>query len=231
MLKSHKNNLQVIYEDNHIVIINKRPGDIVQGDKTGDDPLNEIVKQYIKDKYNKPGEVFLGVVHRIDRVTSGAVIFARTGKALTRLNKMLQDHEIKKTYWAVVDKNKLAKSGELIHYLVRNSKQNKSYAHDKIVPNSKKAILEYRVEKELERYQLLEVNLKTGRHHQIRSQLSKVGFPIKGDVKYGFKRANKDLSVHLHARKIEFIHPVKKEKISLIADMPNDPVWNACKLK
>ena len=229
MQRSDKDNLQVVYEDNHIIVVNKRAGDIVQGDKTGDKPLSDIVKEYIKEKYNKPGLVFLGVIHRIDRVTSGLVIFARTDKALTRLNKMLQDHEIKKTYWAIVDKKPLAKEAELIHYLVRNPKQNKSYAHDKIVPNSKKAILSYVVVKELDRYQLLEVNLKTGRHHQIRSQLSKIEFPIKGDVKYGFKRANKDLSVHLHARMIEFIHPVKKEIISLVADLPNDPIWNACK--
>ena len=229
MQKSNKENLQVIYEDNHIIVVNKRAGDIVQGDKTGDKPLSDIVKEYIKEKYNKPGNVYLGVVHRIDRVTSGIVIFARTDKALTRLNKMLQTHdEIKKTYWAVVDKKPIAKEAELVHFLVRNAKQNKSYAHDKIVPNSKKAILNYKVIKELDRYQLLEINLKTGRHHQIRSQLSKIGFPIKGDVKYGFKRANKDLSIHLHARMIEFIHPVKKEPISLIADLPNDPIWNAC---
>ena len=228
MQRSDKDNLQVIYEDNHIIVVNKRAGDIVQGDKTGDKPLSEIVKEYIKEKYNKPGLVFLGVIHRIDRVTSGIVIFARTDKALTRLNKMLQDHEIKKTYWAIVDKKPLAKEAELVHYLLRNSKQNKSYAHTKIVPNSKKAILSYKLIKELDRYQLLEVNLKTGRHHQIRSQLSKINFPIKGDVKYGFKRANKDLSVHLHARMIEFIHPVKKEIISLIAQLPNDPIWNAC---
>ncbi len=229
MQKSNKENLQVIYEDNHIIVVNKRAGDIVQGDKTGDKPLSDIVKEYIKEKYNKPGNVYLGVVHRIDRVTSGIVIFARTDKALTRLNKMLQTHdEIKKTYWAIVDKKPIAKEAELVHFLVRNAKQNKSYAHDKIVPNSKKAILNYKVIKELDRYQLLEINLKTGRHHQIRSQLSKIGFPIKGDVKYGFKRANKDLSIHLHARMIEFIHPVKKEPISLIADLPNDPIWNAC---
>ncbi len=228
MQRSDKDNLQVIYEDNHIIVVNKRAGDIVQGDKTGDIPLSEVVKEYLKDKYNKPGLVFLGVIHRIDRVTSGLVIFARTGKALTRLNKMLQDHEIKKTYWAVVDKKPLQKEAELTHYLLRNSKQNKSYAHDKLVPDSKKAILSYVLIKELDRYQLLEVNLKTGRHHQIRSQLSKIGFPIKGDVKYGFKRANKDLSIHLHARMIEFVHPVKKETISLIAPLPNDPVWNAC---
>lgn len=230
MQRSNKDNLQVIYEDNHIIVVNKRPGDIVQGDKTGDKPLSEIVKEYIKEKYNKPGNVYLGVVHRIDRVTSGIVIFARTDKALSRLNKMLQSHEeIKKTYWAVVDKKPIAKQAELVHFLVRNAKQNKSYAHDKLVPNSKKAILNYKVVKELDRYQLLEINLKTGRHHQIRSQLSKIGLPIKGDVKYGFKRANKDLSIHLHARKIEFIHPVKKETISLVSQAPNDPIWNACK--
>jgi 23S rRNA pseudouridine1911/1915/1917 synthase len=231
MQHSNKDNLQVVYEDNHIIVINKRAGDIVQGDKTGDKPLSDVVKEYIKEKYNKPGKVYLGVIHRIDRVTSGLVIFARTEKALTRLNKMLQNHEIKKTYWAIVDKKPLKKNDELIHYMVRNAKQNKSYAHDKIVPNSKKAILSYEVIKKLDRYQLLEINLKTGRHHQIRSQMSKIGFPLKGDVKYGFKRANKDLSVHLHARKIEFIHPVKKEQVLLIADLPNDPIWNACKQK
>ncbi len=228
MQRSNKDNLQVIYEDNHIIVVNKRAGDIVQGDKTGDKPLSDIVKEYIKEKYNKPGEVYLGVIHRIDRVTSGIVVFARTDKALTRLNKMLQNHEIKKTYWAVVDKRNIPKEKELTHYLLRNPKQNKSYAHDKVVPNSKKAILSYVVIRELERYQLLEVNLKTGRHHQIRSQLSKIGFPIKGDVKYGFKRSNKDLSIHLHARLIEFIHPVKKEKIYLKAKLPHDPIWNAC---
>ncbi|MCK5781053.1 MAG: RluA family pseudouridine synthase [Flavobacteriales bacterium] len=228
MLRSDKENLQVLFEDNHIIIVNKRAGDIVQGDKTGDKSLSEVVKEYIKDKYNKPGEVFLGVVHRIDRVTGGAVIFARTGKALARLNKMLQDHEIKKTYWAIVNKETLANEGELSHFLVRNSKQNKSYAYDKIVPNSKKAILSYKILKKLDRYQLLEINLKTGRHHQIRCQLSKIGFPIKGDVKYGFKRANKDLSVNLHARMIEFIHPVKLEQVSIVAPTPKDPVWDAC---
>ena len=231
MCRSDKNNLEVIFEDNHIIVINKRAGDIVQGDKTGDKPLSDIVKEYIKDKYNKPGEVFLGVIHRIDRVTSGIVIFARTGKALTRLNKMLQDHEIKKTYWAVVDKKALPKEGELTHYLLRNQRQNKSYAHDKIVPDSKKAILSYKMIKELDRYQLLEINLKTGRHHQIRSQLSKIGFPIKGDVKYGSKRSNKDLSIHLHASTIEFIHPVKKERIYLKSSLPNDAIWNACAVK
>lgn len=228
MKKSNKNNLQIIFEDNHLIVINKRSGDIVQGDKTGDKPLSDIIKEYIKEKYNKPGDVFLGVVHRIDRVTTGAVIFARTGKALVRLNKMFQNNEVKKSYLAIVDKKPIEKQGELVHYLVKNSKQNKSYAYDKLVPNAKKAILNYKLEKELDRYQLLSIDLKTGRHHQIRSQLSKIGFPIKGDVKYGFKRANKDLSVHLHAYKMSFLHPVKKEIISLVAKLPNDVVWKAC---
>lgn len=227
MQQSNKDNLKVVYEDNHIIIVNKRAGDIVQGDKTGDKPLSEIVKEYIKEKYNKPGKVYLGVVHRLDRVTSGLVIFARTDKALTRLNKMLQNHEIKKTYWAIITKGIVKKEDKLVHYLVRNQKQNKSYAYDKVVPDSKKAILSYVTLKELDRYQLLEINLETGRHHQIRAQLTKIGASIKGDVKYGFKRSNKDLSIHLHARKIEFIHPVSKELIYYEAKAPNDPIWNA----
>lgn len=228
MLRSDKNNLQVIYEDNHIIVVNKRAGDIVQGDKTGDRPLSEVVKEYIKDKYNKPGNVYLGVVHRLDRVTSGAVIFARTDKALTRLNKMLVNHEIKKTYWAIVESKAMKKSDTLVHYLQRNPTKNKSFAYDKLVPDSKKAILHYQVIKVLDKYSLLEINLETGRHHQIRSQLSKISFPIKGDVKYGFKRANKDLSINLHARSLEFMHPIKKEVIKLEAEVPNDNLWLAC---
>lgn len=225
---SNKENLQILYEDNHIIAINKRVGDIVQGDKTGDIPLSEIIKQYIAEKYNKPGAVFLGVVHRLDRPTSGIVIFARTTKALSRLNKLFSERKTQKTYWAIVKNIPPKSSDTLIHYLLRNPKQNKSYANSNEVPNSKKAILDYRVVKKLDRYSLLEIDLKTGRHHQIRSQLSAIGCSIKGDLKYGFDRSNKDGGIHLHSRKLVFIHPVKKEEISIVAPTPNDPVWNAC---
>ena len=221
-------NLQILYEDNHLIAVNKRPGDIVQGDKTGDKPLSEIVKQYIKEKYNKPGNVYLGVAHRLDRPTSGIVVFAKSSKALPRLNKLFAEKEAKETYWAVV-KNTPPKTHEtLTHWLKRNTKQNKSYANKKEVPDSKKAVMDYEIIKKLDNYFLLEIDLKTGRHHQIRSQLTAIGCPIKGDLKYGFDRSNKDGSIHLHARKLMFIHPVKKEKLELIAPPPNDPVWNAC---
>ena len=221
-------NLQILYEDNHLIAVNKRPGDIVQGDKTGDMPLSEIVKQYIKEKYNKPGNVYLGVAHRLDRPTSGIVVFAKSSKALPRLNKLFAEKEAKKTYWAVV-KNMPPKTRDtLTHWLKRNTKQNKSYANKKEVPDSKKAGLDYEIIKKLDNYFLLEIDLITGRHHQIRSQLTAIGCPIKGDLKYGFDRSNKDGSIHLHARKLMFIHPVKKEKLELIAPPPNDPVWNAC---
>ena len=225
---SNKDNLQVIYEDNHIIAINKRVGDIVQGDKTGDTPLSEVVKQYISEKHNKPGAVFLGVVHRLDRPTSGIVVFARTTKALSRLNKLFSERKTEKTYWAIVKNSPPKSSDTLIHFLKRNPKQNKSYAHKNEVPDSKKAILDYRVLKKLDRYSLLEIDLKTGRHHQIRSQLSAIGCSIKGDLKYGFSRSNKDGGIHLHARKLSFVHPVKKEEITLLASTPKDPVWNAC---
>jgi 23S rRNA pseudouridine1911/1915/1917 synthase len=225
---SNHENLQVIYEDNHIIAINKRVGDIVQGDKTGDVPLSEIVKQYLADKYNKPGSVFLGVVHRLDRPTSGIVVFARTTKALTRLNKLFSERKTQKTYWAIVKNTPPKKADTLIHFLKRNPKQNKSYANKNEVLDSKKAILDYLVIKSLDRYSLLEIDLKTGRHHQIRSQLTAIGCPIKGDLKYGFDRSNKDGGIHLHARKLVFIHPVKKEEISIVAPTPIDPVWNAC---
>ncbi|MDY8138928.1 RluA family pseudouridine synthase [Aquimarina sp. 2201CG5-10] len=225
---SNKNNLQVLYEDNHIIVINKRPGDIVQGDKTGDKPLSEIVKEYIADKYNKPGAVYLGVVHRLDRPTSGIVVFARTSKALPRLNKLFANKEAQKTYWAVV-KNKPPKDSDLLtHWLKRNPKQNKSYAHKNEVPDSKKAILEYTTIKKLDSYYALEVDLHTGRHHQIRSQLSSIGCSIKGDLKYGANRSNKDGSIHLHARKLTFIHPVKKEPLTILAPPPTDPIWDDC---
>lgn len=221
-------NLQILYEDNHLIAVNKRPGDIVQGDKTGDMPLSEIVKQYIKEKYNKPGNVYLGVAHRLDRPTSGIVVFAKSSKALPRLNKLFAEKEAKKTYWAVV-KNMPPKTRDtLTHWLKRNTKQNKSYANIKEVPDSKKAVLDYEIIKKLDNYFLLEIDLKTGRHHQIRAQLTAIGCPVKGDLKYGFDRSNKDASIHLHARKLMFIHPVKKEKLELLAPPPNDPVWNAC---
>lgn len=225
---SNKDNLQVIYEDNHIIVINKRVGDIVQGDKTGDTPLSEVVKQYVSEKYNKPGAVFLGVVHRLDRPTSGIVVFARTTKALSRLNKLFSERKTQKTYWAIVKNNPPKSEDTLIHFLKRNPKQNKSYAHKNEVPDSKKAILDYRVLKKLDRYSLLEIDLKTGRHHQIRSQLSAIGCSIKGDLKYGFDRSNKDGGIHLHARRLSFIHPVKKEELVFVADTPKDAVWDAC---
>ena len=224
---STKNNLQILHEDNHILVVNKRVGDIVQGDKTGDKPLNEIVKEYIKDKYNKPGEVFLGVVHRLDRPTTGIVVFARTSKALTRMNELFSNRETQKTYWAIV-KNKPSKTQDkLVHYLKRNEKNNTSKAHLKEVPESKLASLDYTIIKELQNYFALEINLHTGRHHQIRAQLAAIGSPIKGDLKYGFDRSNPDGGIHLHARKLIFIHPVTKEDIALIAPVPNDSIWNA----
>lgn len=225
---SNKDNLQVLYEDNHVIVVNKKPGDIVQGDKTGDKPLSEVIKAYLKEKYNKPGNVYLGVVHRLDRPTSGIILFARTSKALPRLNKIFKEKEAKKTYWAIVKNAPPKESDTLTHFLKRNPKQNKSYAHIKEVPDSKKGILDYKILKKLDNYFLLEIDLHTGRHHQIRSQLSAIGCPIKGDLKYGFDRSNKDGSIHLHARKLQFIHPVKKENIDIIAPVPEgDPIWKA----
>lgn len=225
---STKENLQVLHEDNHIIVVNKRAGDIVQGDKTGDKPLSDVVKEYIKEKHNKPGNVFLGTVHRLDRPTSGIVIYARTSKALERLNKMLRDKTIKKTYWAVVQQQPQKAEDTLINYLKKNPKNNKSTAYTKEAEGSKKAILHYKTLKKLDNYSLLEIDLETGRHHQIRVQLSNTGAIIKGDLKYGAKRSNKDGSIHLHARKIEFTHPVSKELIKITAPTPSDPVWDAC---
>jgi len=228
-MHSTPENLNVIYEDNHIIVINKRSGDIVQGDKTGDLPLSEIVKKYIATKYNKPGAVYLGVVHRLDRPTSGIVIFARTSKALSRLNKMFAERQTQKTYWALVKNAPPAEQGTLTHYLKRNPKQNKSYAHKNEVPDSKKAILDYRVIKKLKTFFLLEIDLHTGRHHQIRAQLTAIGCPIKGDLKYGFDRSNKGGSISLLSRKLTLTHPVKKEEMSFIADIPEgNAVWKAC---
>lgn len=224
---SDKNNLDVLYEDNHIIAVNKRVGDIVQGDKTGDKPLSDVVKEYIKDKYGKPGEVFLGVVHRLDRPTTGLVIFARTSKALTRLNELFKNRETQKTYWAVV-KNKPPKQQDtLVHYLKRNEKNNTSKAHTKEVAESKEARLDYTIIKELNNYFALEINLHTGRHHQIRAQLAAIGSPIKGDLKYGFDRSNPDGGIHLHARKLMFTHPVTKEVVTVTAPVPDDVIWKA----
>lgn len=218
--------MTVVYEDNHIIIVNKASSEIVQGDKTGDKPLADIVKDYLKDKYQKPGNVFVGVTHRLDRPVSGLVIFAKTSKALSRLNEMFKNSEVKKTYWAIVKNAPRETEAELTHFLVRNEKQNKSYAYDKEVPNSKKAILNYRLIGKSQNYYLLEVDLKTGRHHQIRCQLAKMGCPIKGDLKYGFSRSNPDGSISLHARYVRFIHPVSKELIEVSAPVPNDSLWN-----
>lgn len=225
---SNSSNLQVIYEDNHIIVVNKRAGDIVQGDKTGDKPLSDVVKEYIAEKHNKPGKVYLGVVHRLDRPTTGIVLFAKTSKALPRLNKLFAEKTAHKTYWALVKNTPPKTEDTLIHWLKKNPKNNKSTAYRKEIDASKKAILHYKTLKKLDNFYLLEINLETGRHHQIRVQLSTIGCSIKGDLKYGFDRSNKDASISLHARRLEFIHPVKKERISLEADLPNDPLWKAC---
>ncbi|HEY9542513.1 RluA family pseudouridine synthase [Prevotella sp.] len=217
--------MQVVFEDNHIIIVYKESGEIVQGDKTGDTPLSETVKAYIKEKYHKPGNVFLGVVHRLDRPVSGLVVFAKTSKALSRLNSMFRNGEVHKTYWAIT-KNKPAQSeGTLVNWLVRNEKQNKSYAYDHEVPDSKKSILKYREIAHTDNYTLLEIILLTGRHHQIRCQLAHMGCPIKGDLKYGAKRSNPDGSISLLSHHVEFTHPVSKEPISVDSPLPNDNLW------
>ena len=225
--------MEVVYEDNHIIIVNKQSGEIVQGDKTGDRPLSDIVKDYIKEKYQKPGAVFLGVVHRLDRPVSGLVVFARTSKALTRLNKMFAEGQVHKTYWAIVERGEKPEvRGEwrtLENWIVRNEQQNKSYAYDHEVPRSKHALLRYRTIGVGERYDLVEVQLMTGRHHQIRCQLSTMGCPIKGDLKSGAKRSNPDGSISLNAHRIEFIHPVSKEKICLESPLPDDNLWQSLK--
>ncbi|MXO32853.1 RluA family pseudouridine synthase [Apibacter sp. B2912] len=221
---------QILFEDNHIIIINKKAGQLVQGDKTGDISLLDEVKSYIKQKYSKPGNVFAGLVHRIDRPTSGIVIFAKTSKALTRLTEMIKKREIKKTYWAVVKKNEIPETQRLVHYLKKNEKNNKAiiFNSSSTQSGSKKAILTYKIIKKSDHYLLLEIDLETGRHHQIRAQLSAIKCPIKGDLKYGADRSNSDGSIHLLARKIEFIHPIKKEKIVLKAPVPeNDNLWKS----
>lgn len=219
--------MTVLYEDNHIIIVNKTCSEIVQGDKTGDKPLSEIVKEYLKEKYNKPGNVFCGVTHRLDRPTSGVVVFAKTSKALSRLNEMFKTKDIKKTYWAIVKNTPKQPEGSLINYLVRNEKQNKSYAYDIEKPSSKLAVLHYKLIAQSDKYNLLEIDLETGRHHQIRCQLAKIGCPIKGDLKYGAERSNPDGGISLHARRISFIHPVSKELIDITAPLPDDKLWNA----
>lgn len=218
--------MQVLYEDNHIIVVYKESGEIVQGDKTGDKPLSETIKAWIKEKYAKPGNVFLGVVHRLDRPVSGLVVFAKTSKALSRLNDMFRKGEVKKTYWAMVQTPPAEPEGTLTNWLVRNEKQNKSYAYDHEVPNAKKAILKYKTVGQTEHYTLLEVNLLTGRHHQIRCQLSAIGCPIKGDLKYGARRSNPDGSISLLSRTVEFIHPVSKKNISVVSPLPAEKVWD-----
>ena len=219
--------MQVIYEDNHIIIVSKATGEIVQGDKTGDIPLSDTVKQYIKEKYQKPGNVFLGVVHRLDRPVSGLVVFAKTSKALARLNEMFRVGDVHKTYWAIVKNRPAVEEDTLTHWIVRNEKQNKSYAYDKEVKNSKKAVLHYRLISSSTNYHLIEVQLFTGRHHQIRCQLAKIGCPIKGDLKYGAPRSNPDGSISLLSRHVEFVHPVSKETISCDAPLPETDIWRS----
>ena len=225
---SNHYNLQVLFEDNHLIVINKRPGDIVQGDKTKDTPLSEIVKEYLKIKYDKPGKVYLGVIHRIDRPTSGLVIFAKTSKSLSRMNLMLKDHAIQKTYWAITQNKPEEESDKLIHWLRKNEKNNKSTYFSKETENAKKAILNYKIIKELDNYFLLEITMESGRHHQIRCQLQAIGCPIKGDIKYGSKRTNKDGGIDLHARNIKFMHPVSKKQINITAPLKDQKIWQNC---
>lgn len=220
--------MTVLYEDNHIIAVNKNSSEIVQGDKTGDEPLSETIKKYLKEKYNKPGEVFCGVTHRLDRPVSGVVLFAKTSKALTRLNEMFRTQEVKKTYWAIVKEKPTQSEGRLEHFLLRNEKQNKSVAHVKMVPNAKAAALSYKLIAQSDTYYLLDIQLETGRHHQIRCQLAKMGCPIKGDLKYGFPRSNPNGGISLHARNVEFIHPVSKQLIQITAPVPtDDKLWLA----
>lgn len=217
---------RILFEDNHLIAVNKLPSEIVQGDKTGDMPLSEEVKAYLKKKYDKPGNVFTGVIHRIDRPVSGVTIFAKTGKALSRMNELVKSRGIKKTYWAIVKQKPPESKATLVHHLLRNEKKNKSFAYPKPVENSKEAILEYKLIAQSKDYFLLEVDLKTGRHHQIRAQLAALGCPIKGDLKYGFPRSNPDGSISLHARSLAFEHPVKNEPVKIIADPPDEVLWN-----
>ena len=217
--------IEVLYEDNHVIVVNKKPSDIVQGDKTGDVTMPDKIKEFLKVKYDKPGNVFCGVVHRLDRPTSGAVVFAKTSKALSRLNEQFRSKDTNKVYWAVVEKAPNTTSGQLEHFLLKNEKQNKSYVHAKEVNGSKKAILSYKLKASSDKYHLLEVNLDTGRHHQIRAQLAHIGCIIKGDLKYGAKRSNPDGSIHLHARFLDFDHPTTKERVKVVAPVPEDALW------
>jgi 23S rRNA pseudouridine1911/1915/1917 synthase len=217
--------LQVLHEDNHVIVVNKRPSDIVQGDKTGDVTMPDQIKEFLRVKYNKPGNIFCGVVHRLDRPTSGAVVFAKTSKALTRLNEQFREKDTQKVYWAVVEKAPQSNTGHLENFLLKNEKQNKAYVHEKEVSGSKKAILDYRVVSQSDKYTLVEVTLDTGRHHQIRAQMANIGCIIKGDLKYGAKRSNADGSIHLHARYLSFIHPTTKETIQITAPVPEDSLW------
>ncbi|MBT5858233.1 MAG: RluA family pseudouridine synthase [Flavobacteriales bacterium] len=219
--------IEVLYEDNHLIAVNKKSGDIVQGDKTGDAPISDFVKAYIKKKYNKPGEVFLGTIHRLDRPTSGVVLYARTSKALSRMNEQFREKQVQKTYWAVVEKKPPTESGTLENYLQKNQKQNKSYVTKS--NGGKHAVLDYKLLRKLDNFFHLEIKPKTGRHHQIRVQLATIGCIIKGDLKYGAKRSNKDASIHLLAQKLEFVHPVTKEDITIVAPAPKESAWDACK--
>ena len=218
--------MEILYEDNHLIIVNKTGTEIVQADKTGDVPLSEIIKKYLKEKYTKPGNVFLGVIHRLDRPVSGVVVFAKTSKALNRMNEMFRTRDLKKEYWAIVKNTPPEPEMTLTHYLIRNEKQNKSYAYDEQIGNAKKSVLSFNLIAQSDNYNLLKVDLETGRHHQIRCQLAKIGCPIKGDIKYGFPRTNKDEGISLHARSIEFIHPVSKLPVKIIAPVPDDVLWN-----
>ncbi len=225
MTRSTLKNLQILYEDNHLIIINKRSSDIIQKDKTGDIPLSDVVKKYLKITYNKPGNVFLGTVHRLDRPTSGLVIFAKTSKALTRLNKMLQNHEIHKMYWAITSRKDVAPQDTLIHFVRKNEKQNKSYVTAENAKGAKKAILHYKIIQNLKKYQLFEIQLETGRHHQIRCQLAHIHCPIVGDLKYHYPRSNQDGSICLHSRQIQFIHPVNRKNLIITAPTPKENLW------
>lgn len=233
MIKESFSSLEknILYQDNHLIIINKLPSTIVQSDKSGDDPISEELKRYLKKKFNKPGNVYLGIVHRIDRPVSGIVIFTKTEKALVRLNEMLKERAIKKSYWAIVKNKPPKESDHLIHHLYRNRNKNKVYAHTSEKTGTQKAELTYKIIDKSDHYYLLEIELITGRHHQIRAQLSAIGCPIKGDIKYGSQRTNKTSCIHLHARKIQFMHPVKKEEIVIVAEPPDDPLWNYFKEK
>jgi 23S rRNA pseudouridine1911/1915/1917 synthase len=218
--------VEVIYEDNHLIAVNKNCHEMTQGDKTGDTPLPDMLKDWLKKKYAKPGNVFVGVVHRLDRPVTGVVVFAKTSKALARMNELFRDGEVKKTYWAIVPQGIEQPEGELVHWLVRNKQQNKSYAYDTKRSGAQKAVLCYRLLAHGERYDLLEIDLKTGRHHQIRCQLAKIGFPVKGDLKYGSQRSNPDGGINLHARSIAFIHPVSGQPLTIVADTPDEKIWD-----